>query len=48
MAQLKELYEAILNGDAKKAHAVTQAAIATGMEPMLLIAESMVLSLIHI
>ncbi len=26
MTQSNELYEAILNGDAKKAHAVTQAA----------------------
>jgi 5-methyltetrahydrofolate--homocysteine methyltransferase len=42
MAQSKELYEAILNGDAKKAHAATEAAIAAGMEPMALIAESMV------
>jgi 5-methyltetrahydrofolate--homocysteine methyltransferase len=42
MAQSKELYEAILNGDAKKAHAVTQAAIEAGTEPMTLISESMV------
>jgi 5-methyltetrahydrofolate--homocysteine methyltransferase len=42
MAQCKELYEAILDGDAKKAHAVTQAAIAVGTDPMTLIAESMV------
>jgi 5-methyltetrahydrofolate--homocysteine methyltransferase len=42
MAQSKELYEAILNGDAKKAHAATQAAIAAGIEPMVLIADSMV------
>ncbi|MFZ0302152.1 MAG: corrinoid protein [Terracidiphilus sp.] len=42
MSQSKELYEAILNGDAKKAHAVTQAEIAAGVEPMTLIAESMV------
>jgi 5-methyltetrahydrofolate--homocysteine methyltransferase len=42
MAQSKELYEAILNGDAKKAHAATEAAIAAGMEPMVLIADSMV------
>jgi 5-methyltetrahydrofolate--homocysteine methyltransferase len=42
MAQSEELYEAILNGDAKKAHAVTQAAVASGIEPMKLIVESMV------
>jgi corrinoid protein of di/trimethylamine methyltransferase len=42
MSQSQELYDAILNGDAREAHAVTQAAIAAGMEPMVLIAESMV------
>lgn len=42
MAQSKELYEAILNGDAKKAHAVTQAAIEAGAAPMDLITGSMV------
>lgn len=42
MAQNKELYDAILNGNAKKAHAVTQEALAAGAEPMVLIAESMV------
>ncbi|MGA2351215.1 MAG: corrinoid protein [Terracidiphilus sp.] len=42
MSQSKELYEAILNGDAKKAHAATDSAIAAGMEPVVLIAESMV------
>ena len=42
MSQSKELYEAILNGEAKKAHDVTQAAVAAGIEPMALIAESMV------
>ncbi len=42
MARSNELYDAILNGDAKKAHAVTQAAIAAGTKPMTLIAESMV------
>jgi len=38
MAQSKELYDAILTGDAKKAHAATQAAIQAGVEPMTLIA----------
>ncbi|MGA8728071.1 MAG: corrinoid protein [Terracidiphilus sp.] len=42
MAQSKELYEAILNGDAKKALAATNAEIEAGTEPMALIAESMV------
>ena len=42
MAQCKELYDAILDGDAKKAHAATQDAIAAGIEPMNVIAESMV------
>lgn len=42
MAQIQELYDAILNGNAKKAHAVTQEALAAGVEPMALIAESMV------
>ena len=42
MSQSKELYDAILNGDARKAHAVTQAALAAGIEPMALIAETMV------
>ncbi len=42
MAQSNELHDAILNGDAKKAHAVTQAAIEAGIAPMALISESMV------
>ena len=42
MAQNQELYDAILNGNAKKAHAVTQEALAAGVEPMALIADSMV------
>ena len=42
MDAFKELYDAILTGDAKKAHAVTQGAIEAGAEPMALIAESMV------
>ena len=42
MAQSKELYDAILNGNAKKAHAATEAELAAGVEPMQLIAESMV------
>ena len=42
MAQSKELFEAILNGDAKRAHAATEMALAEGAEPMQLIADSMV------
>ena len=42
MAQNVDLYDAILNGNAKKAHAATEAAIAAGVEPMDLIQESMV------
>jgi 5-methyltetrahydrofolate--homocysteine methyltransferase len=42
MAQLKDLYDAILNGDAKKARATTEAALAAGVGPMELIQESMV------
>jgi corrinoid protein of di/trimethylamine methyltransferase len=42
MAQNQDLYDAILNGNAKKAHAATVAAIAAGVEPMTLIQESMV------
>jgi corrinoid protein of di/trimethylamine methyltransferase len=42
MNQSKDLYEAILTGDAKKAYAVTQAAIEAGIPAMTLISESMV------
>jgi corrinoid protein of di/trimethylamine methyltransferase len=42
MAQNQDLYDAILNGDAKKAHAVTEAALAAGAQPMDLIQDSMV------
>jgi len=42
MAQSKELFEAILNGDAKRAHAATEMALAEGAEPMQLIADSIV------
>jgi corrinoid protein of di/trimethylamine methyltransferase len=42
MAQSAELYSAILNGDQKKATAVTNAAIAAGVLPMELITDSMV------
>ncbi len=42
MTQSNELYDAILNGDAKKAHDATQAALAAGVVPMDLINGSMV------
>lgn len=42
MAKLSDLYDAILNGEAKKAHAATQAALAAGAAPMDLIQETMV------
>jgi 5-methyltetrahydrofolate--homocysteine methyltransferase len=42
MARCNELYDAILNGNAKKAHDVTQSAIDAGIAPMTLISESMV------
>ena len=42
MARSEDLYNAILEGNAKRAHAATEAAIAAGVEPMDLIAGSMV------
>jgi len=42
MAQSNDLYDAILNGDAKKAITATQAALAAGAAPLQLISESMV------
>jgi len=42
MALDRNIYEAILNGDAKQAYAATQAALAAGAEPMTLIQDSMV------
>jgi len=42
MAQSNDLYDAILNGDANKAHAATLAALAAGTAPLHLITESMV------
>jgi len=42
MALDKNIYDAILNGNAKKAHEATQAALAAGSEPMALIQDSMV------
>jgi 5-methyltetrahydrofolate--homocysteine methyltransferase len=42
MTNFGELYDAILNGNAKKAYAATEAALQAGAEPMTLISESMV------
>jgi 5-methyltetrahydrofolate--homocysteine methyltransferase len=42
MTRSEGLYDAILNGDAKKAHAVTEAALAAGAVPMDLITGTMV------
>ena len=42
MAKNQDLYDAVLNGNAKKAHAATEAALAAGADPMALIQESMV------
>src|SRR5579863_10020207 len=42
MSQNNDLYDAIITGNAKKARAATETALAAGTEPMTLIAESMV------
>jgi 5-methyltetrahydrofolate--homocysteine methyltransferase len=42
MTKYAELYDAFLNGDAKKAHAATQALVEAGVEPLTLISETMV------
>ncbi len=42
MTDLKELYEAIVKGDAKAAHAITQEALAAGVDPLALVNERMV------
>ncbi|MBL8228336.1 MAG: corrinoid protein [Bryobacterales bacterium] len=42
MADLSRLYDAVLNGDAKAAAAVTQEALAGGMDPLTLITGTMV------
>ena len=41
MADLKQLHDAVLNGDAKTAKAVTEAALAENVEPMKLVQEFM-------
>ena len=42
MALDRDIYDAILNGNAKKAHEAAEAALAAGAEPLTLIQESMV------
>jgi len=42
MADLKQLYEAVLNGDSKAAVAVTKAAIAENMDPLELVTNHMI------
>ena len=42
MAELRRLYDAVLNGDAKTAVAVTEEAIAEKIEPSVLIADTMI------
>jgi corrinoid protein of di/trimethylamine methyltransferase len=42
MAELKKLYEAVLNGDAKTAKEVTQEALAAGSDPLDLVNDQMV------
>ncbi len=42
MAKNQDIYDAVLDGNAKKAHAATEAALAAGAAPMDIIQESMV------
>ena len=39
MADLKQLYDAILNGDAKTAHGITEQALKNGADPVKLVTE---------
>ena len=41
MTELKDLYDAVLNGDAKSAKSVTEQALAAGVEPLKLVQEIM-------
>ncbi len=41
MPDLKSLYEAVLNGDAKSAHAITEQALAGGIDPLQLVNDYM-------
>jgi 5-methyltetrahydrofolate--homocysteine methyltransferase len=42
MADLKELYDAVVNGDAKATHSITQQAIQEGVDPLNLVNEYMI------
>lgn len=42
MADLKQLYQAVLNGDAKTSAAITQQALAEGVDPLELVNEQMI------
>ncbi len=42
MENAKRLYEAVLEGDAKTAHSVTEAALAAGVDPQKLVTEQMI------
>jgi len=42
MADLKELYNAVVNGDAKATHSITQQAINDGVDPLKLVNEFMI------
>jgi 5-methyltetrahydrofolate--homocysteine methyltransferase len=42
MADLKELYNAVVNGDAKATHSITQQAIQDGVDPLKLVNEYMI------
>jgi 5-methyltetrahydrofolate--homocysteine methyltransferase len=42
MVELKQLHDAILNGDAKSAHALTEQALAEGTDPLKLVDEYMI------
>ncbi len=42
MPDLKQLYEAVISGDAKGSHALTQQALAEGVDPLLLVNDYMI------
>jgi corrinoid protein of di/trimethylamine methyltransferase len=42
MTDLKKLYEAVVSGDAKAAHAITQQALAEGVDPLVLVNQHMI------
>ena len=42
MTDLKKLYDAVVSGDAKAAHAITQQALAEGVDPLVLVNQHMI------